>query len=565
MERCRSTPGQFISNIFLADKPNGEKRFILNLKQLNTFVCAPHFKMEDSRTASRLIQKGMFLATIDLKDAYYSVPINTKHRKYLRFFFKNALYEFTCLPFGLTSAPLAFSKLLRPVVEFLRCREVTCVNYLDDFFLLGLTREECSKNIQLTISVLESLGFLLNREKSVLSPNVRCKFLGFIFDSVHMTIELPPEKREKILKAISEILTRKSVKILTFAKFLGLLTSACPAVKYGWLYTKLLERAKYLALQSNHEDYNSKMFISRELIDDINWWKLKIPTAKNAIKKDTFDLEIFTDASLSGWGAFCQGHSAHGWWKSPDTNKHINLLELQAIHCGLKYFGSHLKDCNILIRTDNTTALSYINRMGSVKFTDLNVLARSIWQWCENKNIWVFASYIPSDNNWQADRASRILPIETEWSLNDEIFALITTHFGTPEIDLFASIDNRKCVRYISWLADPEAETIDAFTVSWTNFKFYAFPPFSLILRTLQKIVTDQATGILVVPLWKSQPWYPLFIKLLVGDLLFFGPDPNILLCPYRQEKHPLVKDLTLAVAKLSGRRFDQLVSPKTP
>ncbi|KAJ8966439.1 hypothetical protein NQ314_003521, partial [Rhamnusium bicolor] len=194
-------------------------------------------------------------------------------------------------------------------------------------------------------------------------------------------------------------------------------------------------------------------------------FSIKIPTSTNDLRRDNFNLEIFTDASLTGWGAFCQEKTAHGWWTASDTDKHINYLELQAIYYGLKCFASDLSNCYILIRTDNTTALSYI--MGSIKFPKLNSLTRRIWKWCETKNIWIFASYIPSIDNWQADQASRTLRTETEWALNIDIFKEITNHFGMSDIDLFASIHNHKCKRYISWITDPEAETIDAFTVFW--------------------------------------------------------------------------------------------------
>lgn len=107
---------------------------------------------------------------------------------------------------------------------------------------------------------------------------------------------------------------------------------------------------------------------------------------------------------------------------------------------------------------------------------------------------------MPSNENCLADQAFRTLRTETEWALNTNIFNKITYLLGIPEIDLFASIDNCKCKRYISWVLDPAAESIDAFTVHWGNPNFFAFPSFPLILRTIQKIINDKASGLLVVP-----------------------------------------------------------------
>lgn len=132
--QCTNTnvKDQFLSKIFLADKPNGKKRFILNLKPLNKVLFSPHFKMENFQTVSRLLRKNDFMTSIDLKDAYFLVPIHSSDRKYLRFSFSGKIFEFTCMPFGLSSAPYTFTKLLKPVMEFLRRSGITCVNYLDD-------------------------------------------------------------------------------------------------------------------------------------------------------------------------------------------------------------------------------------------------------------------------------------------------------------------------------------------------------------------------------------------------------------------------------------------------
>lgn len=97
---CTEEKSQLVSKIFLADKPNGKKRFILNLK--DEFVVYPHFKMEDFRTALKLIYMGFWMATIDLKDAYFLISVSEPFRKFLRFNFDDNLYEFTCMPFGLS-------------------------------------------------------------------------------------------------------------------------------------------------------------------------------------------------------------------------------------------------------------------------------------------------------------------------------------------------------------------------------------------------------------------------------------------------------------------------------
>lgn len=221
---------------------------------------------------------------------------------------------------------------------------------------------------------------------------------------------------------------------------------------------------------------------------------------------------------------------------------------------GLKIFASRFYNCNILLRIDNTTAIAYINKMGGIQFTHLNKVARDIWQWCEKRSIFVFASYIQSGENTVADFESRKpVNIDTEWEIADYAFSQITLSFGAPELDLFASIQNCKCSRYASWKLDPNSEFVDAFTSNWKNIKFYAFPPFSLLNKVLHKIKMDKAEGIVVAPYWPTQPWYPVWSNMLISDVLYFEPNKNLLYSPFRKE-HPLHSELILMAAILSGR-----------
>ncbi|CAB0017744.1 unnamed protein product [Nesidiocoris tenuis] len=276
-----------------------------------------------------------------------------------------------------------------------------------------------------------------------------------------MTLSLPDEKREKISKLLDLFSNSSSSPIRRVAQLLGTLSSACPAIKYGRLYTKLLERAKDAALKENEGNYNRKMTIPDSCQVDLKWWQEQIKTAVNELKNDSFDLCMSSDASRTGWGCICRNERAFGWWSEDDLLNHINFLELKAIFLGLQSFASNLENIKILIRTDNTTALASVNKMGSIQHKKLNTLARKIWQWCEARNIWIFASYITSKDNHEADAASRILPPETEWMLDENVFQSIISYLGQPKIDLFASYHNTKCPTFISWYQEPQSWKID--------------------------------------------------------------------------------------------------------
>lgn len=364
-----------------------------------------------------------------------------------------------------------------------------------------------------------------------------------------MSLRLPPERETAIKRIIENISNKTSCTIREFARFIGSLVACCPAVKYGWLYSKRFERLKYLALLRTNNDYKKFMTIPCSLRSDFEWWKAHITDCSTSFVRPQFVRAIFTDASLSGWGAFCNGAKTHGLWAASEQELHINHLELLAVLFGLKCFAHDLADCDILLRIDNTTAISYINRMGGIRFENLTNISRQIWQWCESRNIWLYASYISSSENKEADAESRRK--DTEYELNAEAYAKITERFGVPDIDLFASRINAKCPLYISWVPDPDAIAVDAFTISWNDYFFYAFPPFSVILNTLQKICAEQGKGILVVPDWPSQPWYPLFYKLLISQPLKLEPSVDLLL--FNRSPHPLCRTLSLIAGIVSG------------
>lgn len=288
------------------------------------------------------------------------------------------------------------------------------VVYLDDWLCFGSSRVECDKNVQTTRLLLEELGFIINKDKSCLVPKTSCQFLGFILDSRTMSLGLPREKIHRILQLVERFESNPHCRVREFAQFLGTLTAACPAIPYGWVYTKALERVKYLNLLDNDSNYDADMTLSSTIRPDLHWWKFHIRDVVNPIRRQNYALEIFSDASLTGWGAACNGELTHGSWNAQEREYHINYLELLAAFFALRCFAHDKKECEILMRIDNTTAISYINRMGGVQFLRLNGIAQEIWQWCEERKLWIFASYIAPQENVEADRGSRIVNVDTE-------------------------------------------------------------------------------------------------------------------------------------------------------
>lgn len=117
--------------------------------------------------------------------------------------------------------------------------------------------------------------------------------------------------------------------------------------------------------------------------------------------------------------------------------------------------------------------------------------------------------------------------------LNEKSFLLIIRTFGIPDIDIFASKANAKCLKYVSWD------------------------------RVIQKIISDKAIGILVVPNWPTQSWYPIFLNLLLEDPIIFEASEYLISSPFR-EKHPLYSSFFPASGEIGGESLKRKEIPKS-
>ena len=541
----------YFSAIFPRTKRDGSVRVIINLQELNKCIDNHHFKMDTIRDVLLLVQPNDFFASIDFKDAYYSVPLQRQSRQFFRFLWRGQTYQFTCMPQGLASAPRIFTKLLKPALAHLRSLGFNIICYIDDCILFSPDKKELQKGVRAALSLFDSLGLTVNLKKSVLEPTTVIEYLGVIINSENMTVSLTDKKKDKIRNIASQLLRTKSITIQQLAVFIGNLVAADVAMKNAPLYYKDLEIARNKALAIHRGNYQAPLRLNRNLRKLISWWFNNITTQFRNIVIPDPDLHIFSDASLTGWGGKCDDITTGGHWDHSE-NSHINVLELKAALLSLKSLCRNVIDSHIRLHMDNTSAVACINKVGSTKEPLLEV-TKDIFEWAENQSVVLSACHIPGVLNVDADRASRTLNIDTEWMLAPDIFRRLCHQFGTPTIDLFACTLNCQLSVYASWKPDPKATFIDAFMISWNDCYNYAFPPFSLIGRTLQKVQTDKAKLLLVAPLWSTRPWFSSALSLLMAPPVLL-PKRVLQLPQDLTVEHPLSHKLTLVGMLLSGR-----------
>ena len=548
--------GDFISPIFLRPKSNGSHRVILNLKQLNYYITYRHFKMDTLHHCLSLITPGCFMASLDLTDAYYAVPVASCCQKYLKFYAGDNLYQYTCLPNGLASGPRLFTKIMKPVFAHLRKQGFVSSGYLDDTYLQGTSFSECQSNVAETSRLLTSLGFTINEAKSVRIPTQQLCHLGFILNSVSMTVNLGPDKIDRIKLLGQQFIGNKSHTIRQVAQLIGTLVSCFPGMEYGPLYYRHLETEKSLALKQNLGNFEARMNLSSLAQSEVQWWIGNAGVCPKRLRHGNADIVLQTDASSAGWGAkLIGGKATGGRWSETEQNEHINILELKACLLGLQALCSSHCGAHIQIQTDNTTAVCYIRDMGGSQSRSANHFAHRIWNWAIAKNVWLSSTHIPGSQNVIADRASRVFNDRTEWKLDSNAFRYCIELWGEPTIDLFASRLNHQLPSYVSWQPDPAAAAVDAFSLDWGNQFVYLFPPFSLIPRVLEKLQENKGRAIMIVPQWPTQTWFPVLHRLLKDTPLLLPRSRTLLTLPGRPDVvHLLYPKIRLLACLLSAK-----------
>jgi hypothetical protein len=412
--------------------PKGEDDIcpVFDLRWLNQFVAADHFKMEDIRTAIALLEPGDWLTKVDIKDAYMHVLMHADHRPYLGFQRQGRWFRFRTLPFELNVAPRAFTKIMRPVLAFMRANGVRLVAYLDDILVIARSAQESRQHTWLLLYLLSTLGFLVYWTKSVLNPSHAIEFLGFHLDTTAMQLAFPSRRLSHLRYLVSRTLAHPAISLRMLCSVIGTLNSTAMAVLPTRLRTRGLLTQKIRLVRARHA-WEQSIRLSHSARRELRWWRRHLQAWNGrSLLHHSPDVAMYTDASPTGWGAVCLGVTAHGAWSRPEQDLHINHLELLAIEMGIRAFRTQLRDRTLLLRVDNTTAVAYINHQGGTHSLALSAVAERIWNLCLRHNIYVEALHIPGIANVLADAASRVHLSPQEWRLHPRLFQGLETRLG---------------------------------------------------------------------------------------------------------------------------------------
>ena len=461
--------GGFWSTFFLAPKKTGDWRPILNLKPLNRFIKPQSFRMETLASVLRCPIKHRWAASLDLKDAYLHVPISPCYQKWLRFQIDGQAYKFVCLPFGLSTAPRVFTRVVKEVGAYLKRRGVNMCQYLDDWLVYADSRAETTHHIQLVIQVITSLGFLVNYKKSQLDPSQLITYLGARLD-LKKGLATPSQERVNNLAVCARILAEAdTAPAVAWLKVLGLMASMVDLIPYCRLHMRVIQIHLMAHYKPSIHRVSRMVPLSDLIREELSWWYHRPNlTAGMAFPFPQTDCVITTDASKSGWGGHLLDNRASGRWTREEAAVHINLQELWAVELTLKWFVLELSGLNVLVQTDNSTVIAYLNKQGGTRSPTLCAHTMRMISWCQERKITLRAIHIAGVTNTLADDLSRgRLSGPAEISLSPQVVQTMFAKYYHPAIDLFASHRNKQLPVYCSRTRDPGAYAVDALSVNW--------------------------------------------------------------------------------------------------
>ena len=522
---------------------------MIYLSHLNDFVQLTSFKMETVVSVLLSVREGDFLASLDLKDAYFQIPIHRASRKLLRFMSEGTVYQFKALCFGLSTAPQVFIRVFAAVSAWAHSRGIRLLRYLDDWLVLSSSEKKAKESIRELLSLCRTLGIVINEKKLDLVPSQSAKYLGMTIDTGAGKVFPSLARVEKFLTVAERICSMQSPPAQLWQVVLGDLASLERLVPHGLLRMRSLQWHLKMQWSPESDPPSLPVALPEEARRDLSWWMVKDHLLMGVrFGAPAPDLHLYSDASSSGWGAHLLDQSVSGVWSDQEKLLHINLLEMKALFLGLQAFQEDVAGHHVTAMCDNSTVVEYVSKQGGMVSRSLCLLTSRLLRWMEIFDVHLDARYLPGESNVLADVLSRRgQVVGTEWSLHPQVARALLRAWDNPSIDLFATCLNAKLPLYCSLVPDPKAVFEDAFRHPWDDLDLYAFPPFALVGRVIARVQQSSRVAMtLVAPLWPEKEWFADLLLLLTQPPLALPCWDKLLRQPHCSLFHQGVHSLNL-------------------
>ena len=464
IEPSSSGPG-FYSRLFVTPKVTSGWRPVIDLSFLNRFVRLSHFRMETAQSVLQSLRSGDWLISLDFQDAYLQVPVHPQSRKYLRFCLGSQVYQFQVLCFGLSSAPLVFTRVMAPVSSTMHRSGYNILRYLDDWLVLGSSELEMTRARDFLLLLCANLGIRINTAKSSLHPSQRLDYLGMTLQSTPLRAFPTQARIRKVLCLVDEFSSSPEQPLSLWRSLLGVMSSLSTLIPGSRLRMRSLQHR--LLVSRPRESPTTIVSWDDSCRRDLQWWSVQSHlTVGVDLSLPHPDLVLYTDASDTGWGASLGSDHLSGSWSREISLYSINHRELLAIFLSIRGFLPLLCGQTVSLFTDNTSALSYLRKEGGTRSSTLNEVAQAILRLCESSGLRLLPQFVPGCLNVLADTLScRGQVLGSEWTLHQEVCCNLFRLWPVT-VDFFATSLNHRLQVYFSPMADPQALAVDALVQS---------------------------------------------------------------------------------------------------
>ena len=418
-------------------------------------------------------------------------------------------YLFTVLPFGLSTAPYVFTKLLKPLVKRWRLQGICIAIFLDDGWGIVQDKQDCHATARAVRNDLSSAGFIANDEKSVWEPTQVLDWLGLTWNSILGTLKIVDRRITKILKTIDHIINSNfKVSARSLASFTGQIISTGPVVgNIG----RIMTRHCIMSTLCN-DRWDMEFYLDDYCQEELYFWKTNLSNIDNrhCFAYTCPSSFVYSDARATGCGSvigFNNEYVCHRMWTDSESLQSSTWRELCAIEFSLRSCAPVLKGSHVKWFTDSQAAARIVE-VGSMKL-DLHKIARRIFDICVQSGIYLDIQWIPRTLNQQADYISPLIDVDY-WQTTSDLFSSLNERWGQHSVDCFANYYNHKLPRFFSRFWNPNTAGIDFFIQPLRGENCWVVPPVSIVSRVLHYMKSQNAVGIVVLPFWPSAHYWPL-------------------------------------------------------
>lgn len=515
-------------------------RLIHDERPLSPYLFAPKFRYESVSTARHLLRERDLLVQFDLSKAYHHVRVWSGHWGWLGFEWRGRFYVSMVMPFGVLSAPFAFTKVTRPIARYLRSRGVRLVLMLDDGLVIVAPSDV--GQVALVRATLDAAGFLVNEAKSSWSPSPRTEaYLGFTIDVETGRLGIKVSRVVKLATRLRALRRRTQPTRRQVASIAGQLASM--SVVLG-VVVRLRTRSLYELVGDiqDRRGWDRRVEWTPHAWSEVKFWRRFVASTAMSVDTDLWPVDsvptltLSTDASDRALGMVLTPFVAPdlpSYASSVDSGHVVGpvvgsrmtsflplteeemvtsstVRELRALSVALASFPAQLQSRVVLWRVDNAAAAIIVLK-GSRR-SHLQRIAVEIAAMTRDLNVHLLPLWVPRELNVEADWWSRQVD-RGDFSLAPATFRRVTLAWHVyPVIDLFADCFNAHCRLFFSGRPVPGSAGVDALSLPWpTGVPLYAFPPIPTLGALLRRLILGPpVVMMLVLPVWSSQSWWPL-------------------------------------------------------